>query len=612
MIKHRLLRLRLALAAVLIGALTYSFIPLRQDGGQNDYFSSALTSLVGKKVKVVSFEGKRIQGTLWNFNDEFLSVKVKKGLVYSKTETIEISEVDYIEDPDGRKISMLELEALSQIETAKQTGGGPSSKSTLYFHTDDILGSNSQKSTKTDRALSNKESEKKRQFSSGLARGSSTPKKSYKSQTATRPTRSKVTKRRPTRPRVASTARSRRPKSSSTRSSGVAKRTEKNPPAALAANTDKDQSVELSETAAPKTAAAVAASRLRALQQSAAFIRTETVAGQNKKLRYQNFILFGVVGIAFGVLMMAKVREANYAVAGDASLFPAAVVKMNGRFGLINQGLVDGIKLGDVIKLYRKEGRHVDFKGKGYVRKVSEKFSLVEAVKTKKLQYLEIGDTGFVDRSFSANIVRGFRRATGTALQGLASGLGQAANNVEGKVETPDSPKMVESDQMHKPVAVQPKVVTPRPRPTPVQPKVVTPRPQLVPVQPKTVPPRPQPVVRSPRPTHPQQQPRVTVVDHPVPRPQPNVAMAGHRAPQPKVTVVDSPAPRLQPVFAAADHTVQPSESNVTVVDRAVPQQHPKVTIVDHPIPQSQPQLTIANHPHKPKAAPVGFGLEHL
>ncbi|MCG8603403.1 hypothetical protein MJD09_00165, partial [bacterium] len=271
---------------------------------------------------------------------------------------------------------------------------------------------------------------------------------------------------------------------------------------------------------------------------------------------------------------------------GGAALFPAKVVKKNGSFGLINQGIIDGIRMGDVVKLYRKEGKHIDFKGKAYVRKVAERFSLVEMIKTKKLQYLEIDDSGFVDRSFSSNAVRGFRTAVGTVLQGLAARLGRAAHNVEGNVEPGDNPKEIESDPVPKQVPVQPKIVTPKS----------------------------QPIFPSPRLTRvPASQHKVTVVDQALPRPQHTVPIANHTAPRPhsKVTVVDSPVEPQSTVTTIDRAALQP-RSNVSRADRAVPQPQSKVTIVDQPVPQSQPSLTIVNQPPKAKTAPVGFGLEHL
>ena len=114
------------------------------------------------------------------------------------------------------------------------------------------------------------------------------------------------------------------------------------------------------------------------------------------------------------------------------------------------------------MKLYRKEGKHVDFKGKAYIRKVADKFSIVETIPNGKFAILEIGDVGFLDRSFVSTGARGLRHGMGSVMGGLAKGLSSAAKNLDGKLqEATINPTVIHEELAPSPATIQPVIVNP-------------------------------------------------------------------------------------------------------------------------------------------------------
>lgn len=449
MIRHKLFRLLLALWVCSVYALTYATVPLAQNGTKSDYKSSVLLPLVGRQVKVALTSGKQIRGTLWDFGEDFISIKSKKGLLYSKTVKIAFPDFEYIEDPNGIKISTLELEAMDARMNPTQATVNAGNKSTLYFHTEDILGSNKEKSpsretTGYQKTLLSLDTGKQPRKNSRVAANSK--KKSTGIARSTAKRKPKKTARR----KVATVS-----KRKSTRKPAVQTRLARN---------DNPKSKRIQKAAPEKIVAAVAAAQLRPGRAS----RLSVPAGKplrstrTKMLEYQNLILFGIVTLAFALLIMLKIKEAKGSAYGKDSLFPACIVKRNGKYGLIDQGTLDGIKLGDVMKLYRKEGKHVDFKGKAYIRKVADKFSIVETIPNGKFAILEIGDVGFLDRSFVSTGARGLRHGMGSIMGGLAKGLSRAAKNLDGKLqERAVNPTVIHEELVPTPATTQPLVVNP-------------------------------------------------------------------------------------------------------------------------------------------------------
>jgi len=65
-----------------------------------------LKQLVGEKCQVHLKNGEMINGTLWVYGNDYVSVKVKKGLLYSKTEKYYASEIDFIKDKAANRYYM--------------------------------------------------------------------------------------------------------------------------------------------------------------------------------------------------------------------------------------------------------------------------------------------------------------------------------------------------------------------------------------------------------------------------------------------------------------------------------------------------------------------------
>ncbi len=65
-----------------------------------------LKPLAGKKCAVHLKNGEVINGTLWVYGTDHVSVKVKKGLLYSKTEKYLASEIDFLKDEAANRYYM--------------------------------------------------------------------------------------------------------------------------------------------------------------------------------------------------------------------------------------------------------------------------------------------------------------------------------------------------------------------------------------------------------------------------------------------------------------------------------------------------------------------------
>ena len=127
---------------------------------------------------------------------------------------------------------------------------------------------------------------------------------------------------------------------------------------------------------------------------------------------------------------MLKVVRVKYS---KQTLFPTRVIEIKGKFAVIDQGEMDGIKTDDIIRLYKKTGSQIQYKGKIKVKKVGENYSAVEVTKLQPGQHLEISDVGFRNRNHFALALKRFRIIISSSLRGLARGIQFTAKNIEVK-----------------------------------------------------------------------------------------------------------------------------------------------------------------------------------
>ena len=161
---------------------------------------------------------------------------------------------------------------------------------------------------------------------------------------------------------------------------------------------------------------------------------------EGKKMRileYQASILLGAALLIVALLIIFKVVGLRGSTYGKYSLFPAKIVKLDGKYGIIDQGVDDGVKVDDVIRLYRKIGRKVVYKGKVQVKRVITNTAAVELIDVQKNSQLQVGDVGFRDRNFILTSIKRVRIITSAGLKGVAKGLAFTAENIEVKTVEP-------------------------------------------------------------------------------------------------------------------------------------------------------------------------------
>ncbi|MFQ5751142.1 MAG: ParB/RepB/Spo0J family partition protein, partial [bacterium] len=187
-------------------------------------------------------------------------------------------------------------------------------------------------------------------------------------------------------------------------------------------------------------------------------VKVHAVNAKDKKLRilrYQTIILFSVAGFTIVLVIFLKVIGVKGSSYGKYSLFPARLVKMNGHYGIIDQGSNDGVKVDDILRLYRKQGRKIVFRGKVHVIKVAECYSAVELTKSYPNGHLKVGDVGFRDRNFVLTCFKRIRIITSAILIDLAKVLAYVAKKFDIKTEKPSVDLDIMQDKLESAVQVK-------------------------------------------------------------------------------------------------------------------------------------------------------------
>jgi len=384
-----------------------------------------LKPLVGEKCAVHLKNGEVINGTLWVYGNDYVSVKVKKGLLYSKTEKYYASEIDFLKDKAANRYYMPRAD--------RGTDEKPTTK--LYINPDQSY---------------EKEEAKLEQEFQGILRFSSKEKEKKESYTAPPPA-SKTTYNK-TKPPVAKKIKTALNKKTEKPGTAFSYKTEepKTTTPTLHSARSKTTKKEARKPAKPTYFSKRTPAKKQIIPETKKGLPNEpekqpqekeikTAAAENIFKKATTFwnrkdVLLGLGALIMAVLFFFKIAKVRYR---KQTLFPTRVIEIQGKYAVIDHGRKDDIKIDDFIRLYKKTGRQIQYKGKIKVQKVGENYSAVELVKLQPGQHLEISDVGFRDRNLFVAAFKGFRIIMCASLRGLAKGLQFTAKNIDVKSDEP-------------------------------------------------------------------------------------------------------------------------------------------------------------------------------
>lgn len=371
-------------------------------------------SLVGQKCTVFLNNGTGKYGTLWEIGEDFIIIKIKKGPLYSKEEKFAFSEIDYLEDTNGKKFQLTKFkEPDPENENLKDT-----KKEEEYIPLETVL----------DKLDENGGEQKDKQFAGAK---SDTPNDRPKSKQDSSLNSDKKDKTATTKPGLV-----------------IVSRKSKKPPKAVGngtkpLNAEKKTSNKAKVKSNGKSTALAKSETTTSKSQQQSKVSkegVEAVPPESKNLRilkYQTVILFSVAILAFTLMFLLKVKEIKGYNYGANCLIPTRLTQTNGEYGVIDQGSDDGVKVDDIIRFYSKQGRH-NYKGKVKVIRVTDNYSAVKLVKNAGKESLSVGDVGFRYRSLALIAAKAMLKAIGKSCSRLAKGFERAAKNLNAKTEEPN------------------------------------------------------------------------------------------------------------------------------------------------------------------------------
>ncbi|MFQ5638658.1 MAG: hypothetical protein ACE5IR_11765 [bacterium] len=425
--------------------------------------NAALLPLVGKKCTVNLKDGDMIKGTLWDFGGHFLTLKVKKGLLYSKAERFKLSQIDNIQGIDGAIVIVSDLYPPDQSQEtakAKQEDSSP-----VYFKTGDIIPNQQRAEENIDNEYFSSASEKEevpervlREKSFQVLQSSPMPNEpgSRFQNSEQSDIQESIEQRSPAYNNYPSPDKGRK-EFTFTQENPLRQNSEMHAPAIQKTKAKKTASVKPQTKGPPD---------VESDSQNLETLRSIRI------LKYQNGILFGIAILIVSLTIFFKAMGMRGKAYDKNSLFPAHLVQKSGQYGIIDHGLTDGVKVDDVLWLYSKNGQNIDFKGKMKVIKVAENYSAVAMVKKhSKDGDFEIGDVGFRDRNVLATSIKRTRLFIGGILGNTAKALASASKNLGVQKNIPpldfqlteDGPQNVRLEKEQKTKASQPRSGTPAP-----------------------------------------------------------------------------------------------------------------------------------------------------
>ncbi len=146
---------------------------------------------------------------------------------------------------------------------------------------------------------------------------------------------------------------------------------------------------------------------------------------------FRSLILLGTMLAILGLFAIIKFLGLTAFFWGKQFIFPVKLVKMNEHYGVIDQGEVDGIHDGDIVRFYRKSGKRIQFIAKVHVIKISERYSAVELIRKKSHIQFEPGDVGCKDRNYLSLLFKKTRIVASHLLKLAARFMFKTAKNID-------------------------------------------------------------------------------------------------------------------------------------------------------------------------------------
>ncbi len=396
--------------------------------------TSSLLPLVGKKCTVFLNNSEKVNGTLWDIGEDFITLKVKKGLLYSKAEKYGLSEINYIEDSKGTKIEIASLKTKNNVNTFSED----EESSKLYFHTGDLIKEENEQTQEPEKVETPVNRLDELNSLSRLNRIDS-PIETKKVETETRPVEtnlvSKAQDNKEKFPEKVVEEKSKpEPETTATLVTKNNKMSEQETYFQSDFETSEDNQVEesVAQTEPPNT---LVQSQTR--DEFSENIPPVAATQKLKILRYQTTILYSVGVFVIALIIFLKVTGLKGTAFGKFSLFPSHLMKISGSYGIIDQGSGDKVKVDDVIRLYRKFSHKIEFKGKVKVIKVADNYSAVEMIKNNEYAPLEVGDVGFRDRNSLTTAIKKMRILFSALFSSLGRTFSNAAQNLEVRQKEP-------------------------------------------------------------------------------------------------------------------------------------------------------------------------------
>jgi len=392
---------------IVVFSIIYAISGIADLPAQSGTKASVLKPLVGEKCTVYLNNGEEVSGTFWDYSTDAITVKVKKGLLYSKAEQVSVSEIKRFEGADGKTY---DLQALlgTNPDVAKKAAAQKSA--------DDI--------ENVLRILTIKDDSAEEQMEVETAE--KTPEQQSKPK-LTPPSTS---------PAVA-------------KSTTVEEKKDETPKQAVATKPVKP----VRKSPAPKANKKRDTKSLSQVPENSKKhipeLPPEDDIRAAETLRYQTLVLAVAAGVMVILFIVFKGFGLNSLILAKYSMFPTRMIRMNGPYGIIDQGKEDGVKMDDIVRLYRKNEGKIEYNGKVRVTKVAQNYSAVEILRTKKDIKLGAGDVGVRDRNILLYSLKQVRTAVSAVLGALARMLAVTAKTLSVDHEDPlmeRRPRIVKAD----------------------------------------------------------------------------------------------------------------------------------------------------------------------
>lgn len=385
---------------------------------------------VGKKCVLHLKNGEEVRGTVWEIGTDFIILKIKKGPLYSKEEKYGFSEIRFVEDTNGNvyHISDLQTQKPSTTTTEKEN----TSNSKVFINPEFLKKPEikPQEKRTVDLQTMLKTLEESPEAPSDAQNQSQQPASQKKINETARPLTSYL------------------PQQTQQPLNQVQNYQQNQSYVHTASSTNfQVQNTTKSGKASVKKIHKKRATESRVHSKPVKVKSQGAVAQVNapdlksyktiRILKYQNTILFSATLLALALMIGMKMKGIIGYRYHKNALFPVQLIKLQGNFGVIDQGVQDGVKIDDIIQFYRKYGDRVKFVGKVKVIKVEDNISAVRVIRKVENRPLKAGDLGLIDRSLTMVTTKALRKLTGISLKLLAKFLDFASKTIAEESQSP-------------------------------------------------------------------------------------------------------------------------------------------------------------------------------